>query len=103
MGEGAGLWLVGIGFAALLLIGVAGLAAREVTALLRQGRIAELHAELARAHSGDDRTLARAAVVRLIALYQRALKRPARARNCNERWAKSLMGAISSRLPNGLW
>ena len=61
-------WL-GLGFAAALLIGVAGLAAREIAALLRQGRIAELHVELARAHASDDRALARAAVGRLIALY----------------------------------
>jgi putative membrane protein len=61
-------WL-GLGFAALLLAGLAGLAAREAGALLRQRRIAELHADLARAHAADDRTLARTAVARLAALY----------------------------------
>ena len=39
-------------------------------ALLRQRRIAELHADLARAHAEDDRPLARLAVTRLMALYE---------------------------------
>jgi putative membrane protein len=60
---------VGLVFVALLLIGVVGVAAREVAALGRQRRIAELHADLARAHAADDRDLARAAVARLVGLY----------------------------------
>ena len=66
-----GLGWLGLGFAVLFLAGVVGLAGREFAALMRQRRIAELHADLARAYAGDDRTLARAAVVRLIALYER--------------------------------
>ncbi len=62
-------WLA-LAFALLLLGGVIGLAAREIAALSRQRRIADLHAELAQAHARDDRDLARAAVGRLIALYQ---------------------------------
>jgi putative membrane protein len=61
-------WL-GLAFAALLLAGLAGVAAREIIALTRQRRIADLHADLARAHAADDRPLARASVGRLIALY----------------------------------
>jgi len=65
-----GLGWIGLGFAIALLAGVVGLATREAAALARQRRIAELHAALAKAHAQDDRTLARAAVGRLIALYQ---------------------------------
>jgi putative membrane protein len=61
---------LGAAFAALFLVGVVGLAARELAALARQGRIVELHAALARAHAGDDRVAARALVARLAALYE---------------------------------
>jgi putative membrane protein len=61
-------WL-GLSFAALLAAGVLGLAAREWAALLRQRRIADLHADLAQAHAADDRARARAAVGRLVTLY----------------------------------
>jgi len=61
---------VGAVFAALFLAGLAGLALREVAALWRQSRIAELHAALARARSDDDRVAARALVAKLAALYQ---------------------------------
>ncbi|MDE3175683.1 MAG: TIGR01620 family protein [Pseudomonadota bacterium] len=77
-------WL-GVGFAALLIVGVLGLAAREFVALMRQRRIAQLHADLAQAHARDDRALARASVGRLMALYRtrpqaaRALAEVARA------------------------
>ena len=64
-----GLGWVGLVFVALLLVGVVGIAAREFVALSRQRRIAELHADLAQAHAGDDRDLARSAVARLVALY----------------------------------
>jgi putative membrane protein len=66
-----GLGWLGLAFAALFLIGALGYAAREFSALRRQRRIAELHADLALAHAGDDRPLARAAVARLVALYER--------------------------------
>lgn len=64
-----GLGAIGAAFAALFLVGLVGLALREFAALVRQSRIAELHAALARAHAGDDREAARALVARLAALY----------------------------------
>ena len=64
-----GLGWLGLGFAALLVAGVLGLAAREAFALARQRRIADLHAALAAAHAADSRPAARAAVARLVALY----------------------------------
>ena len=69
-------WL-GAAFAALFVIGAIGLAVREFSALMRHGRVAELHAALARARAADDRAAARALVGRLIALYE---KRPETAR-----------------------
>jgi putative membrane protein len=68
---------IGAAFGAIFLVGVVGLAAREIFALLRQRRIADLHAALARAHAEDDRDRARVAVKRLISLYH---KRPETAR-----------------------
>ncbi len=61
---------LGLAFAALVVIGVVGLAIREIAALARQSRIAELHAALARARASDDRGAARALVVKLAALYE---------------------------------
>jgi putative membrane protein len=65
------LGLAGLVFAAALVLGLLGLAIREAVALLRQSRIAELHAALARARASDDRDAARALVGRLAALYAR--------------------------------
>ena len=89
--EGLG-WL-GLVFALLLLAGVVGLTAREMAALTRQRRIAELHAALAEAHARDDRTLGRAAVGRLAALYQ---TRPETAR-AREELAQALQEIIDGR------
>ncbi|MGD0186064.1 MAG: TIGR01620 family protein [Roseiarcus sp.] len=61
---------IGAAFAALFLVGIVGLAIREIAALWRQSRIAELHAALARARAGDDRVAARALVGKLAALYE---------------------------------
>jgi putative membrane protein len=61
---------LGAVFAALFLVGIVGLAIREIAALWRQSRIAELHASLARARASDDRDAARALVTRLAALYE---------------------------------
>ena len=61
---------IGLLFAALLTVGVVGLAVREIAALMRQRGIADLHAALARARASDDRGAARALVARLAALYQ---------------------------------
>ena len=62
---------LGAAFAVLLALGIVGLAIREIVALARQSRIAELHAALARARVNDDRDAARALVGRLVALYAR--------------------------------
>ncbi len=69
-------WL-GAGFALLLASGLIGVAAREIAALMRQSRIAELHAALASARADDDRIAARVGVRKLVALYA---KRPETAR-----------------------
>ena len=64
-----GLGWLGLGFAALALAGVGGLAVREAIALARQRRIAGLHLALEAAHAADDRAAARVAVARLVAHY----------------------------------
>ena len=56
-------------FAAIFVAGAIGLAVREGVAMMRQARIAELHAALAKAHAADDRAAARVEVARLLALY----------------------------------
>lgn len=68
---------IGAAFGALFLVGLVGLLTREILALTRQTRIAELHAALARAHAADDRDAARGGVMKLVALYA---KRPETAR-----------------------
>jgi putative membrane protein len=68
---------IGAAFVAAFLLGLIGLAAREIFALSRQARIAELHAALAKAHAEDDRDAARAGVNRLVGIYA---KRPETAR-----------------------
>jgi putative membrane protein len=61
---------IGAVFGVLFLVGVIGLAVREIVALARQSRIAGLHADLARARERDDREAARLLVGRLAALYE---------------------------------
>jgi putative membrane protein len=56
---------------AIALVALAAIAAREAAAILRQSRIARLHADLAQARASDDRDQARALIARLIALYER--------------------------------
>ena len=56
---------IALGFLALLAVGALGLLAREILAIRRQRRIADLHAALARARSADDRETARALVAQL--------------------------------------
>jgi putative membrane protein len=73
----ASLGAIAVGFAILLVVGALGLLVREFVAVVRQRRIAELHAALARARAGDDRDAARALVAKLAALY---LHRPETAR-----------------------
>ncbi len=64
------LGLVGLAFAALFVMGLIGLAAREVIAVARQTRIAEMHVALAKARAADDRDAARRLVAGLVALYR---------------------------------
>jgi putative membrane protein len=58
-------------FGALALLALVAIGAREAVAILRQSRIARLHADLARARASDDGDAARPLVARLIALYER--------------------------------
>jgi putative membrane protein len=58
-------------FGALALLALVAIGAREAVAILRQSRIARLHADLARARASDDGDAAQPLVARLIALYER--------------------------------
>lgn len=58
-------------FGALAGIALIAIVAREVAAILRQSRIAHLHASLALARASDDGDAARLLIARLIALYER--------------------------------
>jgi putative membrane protein len=58
-------------FGALALLALIAIGAREAAAILRQSRIARLHADLAQARASDDGDAARPLVGRLIALYER--------------------------------
>lgn len=60
---------VSVGLAGLLLIGLGAFLAREIIAIARQSRIAQLHRDLALAREKDDRDAARAGLARLAALY----------------------------------
>jgi len=71
------LGVIASAFAVLLVVGALGLVIREIVAVARQRRIAELHAAIARARADDDRDAARALVAKLAALY---LHRPETAR-----------------------
>src|ERR1700722_2538463 len=62
---------IGAAFGALALIALIAIGAREAAAILRQSRIARLHADLARAQAGDDGDAARMLIARLITLYER--------------------------------
>jgi putative membrane protein len=62
---------IGVAFGALALLALVAIGAREAAAVLRQSRIARLHADLAQARAKDDGEAARALVARLIALYER--------------------------------
>jgi putative membrane protein len=61
---------IGAALGALALIAVIAIAGREVAAILRQSRIARLHAELALARAEDDGEAARRLVGALIELYR---------------------------------
>jgi putative membrane protein len=63
-------WIAGA-FGAIALVALFAIGAREVAAILRQSRIARLHADLAQARASDDGEAARTLVAHLIALYER--------------------------------
>jgi putative membrane protein len=81
---------IGEAFLALFVLGIIGLGAREAAALMRQRKIAGLHAALAHARAGDDQAAARREVGKLIALYA---ERPetARARAEVEKAAREIV------------
>jgi putative membrane protein len=64
------LGVIGLGFAALFVLGALGLVVRESLAVARQTKIAELHIALAEARAADDGEAARRLVGRLVALYR---------------------------------
>jgi putative membrane protein len=57
-------------FGVVFLVGLIGLAAREIIAVGRQTRIAEMHVALAKARADDDGAAARRLVGQLVALYR---------------------------------
>ena len=65
-----GLGLIGLAFGLLFLAGLVGLVVREVLAVARQTKIAEMHVAFAQARAADDRDAARRLVTRLVALYR---------------------------------
>ncbi|HWY83652.1 MAG TPA: TIGR01620 family protein [Roseiarcus sp.] len=64
------LGIIGVVFGLVFLVGLIGLAAREILAVARQTRIAEMHVALANARAADDRAAARRLVGQLVALYR---------------------------------
>jgi putative membrane protein len=62
---------IGAGLGAIAIVALGAIVARELAAILRQARIARLHAGLARARAEDDADGARLLVGRLVALYER--------------------------------
>lgn len=65
----AALGWIAVALAAAALLALIGLASREIRAILRQRRIADLHLAFARARETDDRDAARRLVRDLLALY----------------------------------
>ena len=57
-------------FGLVFLVGLIGLTAREILAVARQTRIAEMHVAFAKARAADDRAAARRLVGQLVALYR---------------------------------
>ena len=64
------LGIIGLVFGLVFLVGLIGLAAREIIAVARQTRIAEMHVAFAKARAADDRAAARRLVGQLVALYR---------------------------------
>ena len=69
--EAQALGWIAAALGSLALIALIAIGVREVAAILRQSRIARLHAELARARAADDGDAARLLIQRLIVLYER--------------------------------
>src|SRR5580704_17835845 len=63
------LGVIGLLFGLVFLAGLIGVAAREIIAVGRQTRIAEMHVAFAEARAADDRAAARRLVGRLVTLY----------------------------------
>ena len=63
------LGIIGVVFGLVFLVGVIGVAAREIIAVGRQTRIAEMHVAFAKARAEDDRAAARRLVKQLVRLY----------------------------------
>ena len=63
------LGIIGLIFGLVFLAGLIGVLAREMIAVGRQTRIAEMHVAFARARAADDRVEARRLVGRLVTLY----------------------------------
>jgi putative membrane protein len=84
------LGIIGIAFGVIFLVGLLGLIAREIIAVSRQTRIAEMHVAFAEARAADDRDKARKLVGQLVALYR---NRPetARARAETEDAARAII------------
>jgi putative membrane protein len=91
--KAAALGWLSAALAALALLAAIGLLAREITAIVRQGAIARLHAEIAAARAADDRERARRLVAQLAHLYDR---RPETARGRAE-VAEAIAGIIDGR------
>src|SRR4029077_1137708 len=64
------LGIIGVAFGLVFLVGLLGVAMREIVAVARQTRIAEIHVDLAKARAADDRVAARHLVGQLVALYR---------------------------------
>jgi putative membrane protein len=64
------LGIIGLVFGLVFLAGLIGLTAREIIAVGRQSRIAEMHVALAKARADDDGAAARRLVGQLVALYR---------------------------------
>jgi putative membrane protein len=63
------LGIIGVLFGLTFLVGLIGVAAREIVAVGRQTRIAEMHVAFAKARAADDRVQARRLVGQLVTLY----------------------------------
>jgi putative membrane protein len=64
------LGIIGVLFGLVFLVGLIGVTIREIVAVMRQTRIAEMHVAFANARAADDRAAARRLVGQLTALYR---------------------------------